>query len=111
MLQALAANTADLNNRYNTNSDNNDFSGSVFADGTQAAVVNGVNFAIGKALDTIIHEIREKLSGPGNDAKLEILVTGGAAKQVMALTGITLYTFEPDLILHGLYIVNAAQLT
>ena len=111
MLNALAANTADLDNRYDKNSGSSGLSGSVFADGTHAAVVNGVNFAIGKALDTIIHDIRETLAGAGNDAQVEILVTGGAAKQVMPLTGITHYTLEPDLILHGLYIVNAAQLT
>lgn len=130
MLTALSAGTGDLADRYNAGSDkkktrnnntlNNDkqlsagHAGSVtgvFVDNTRDAMGSGVNFAVAKALDAIVPDMCRALLASDDRHGVNILVTGGAASQVMALTTITEYTQEPDLVLQGLYIVNAAQVS
>jgi type III pantothenate kinase len=106
MLAALSANTADLS-QYAQPAE---LSAAVFVNNSGEGIASGVSFAAGQALDGIIGQIRDKLSGAGVDNNRTTLwVTGGAAAKVMPLTGITDYTHEPDLVLQGLQLVTAAQ--
>ncbi|MGD8642024.1 MAG: type III pantothenate kinase [Gammaproteobacteria bacterium] len=105
MWRALAGSTADLGQYRPTN----ELSAEAFVNNSQAAMTSGINLAASKAVDGIIHQICDKLSQSGDDTDINILVTGGAAGQIMPLTEITDYTPEPDLVLHGLRIVTADQ--
>lgn len=106
MLAALSANTADLG-QYAQPAE---LSAAVFVNNSEEGIASGVNFATGQALDGIIGQIQDKLSGAGVDNnKTTLWVTGGAADKIMPLTGIADYTHEPDLVLQGLQLVTAAQ--
>jgi type III pantothenate kinase len=106
MLAALSANTADLG-QYAQPAE---LSAAVFVNNSGEGIASGVSFATGQALDGIIGQIQDKLSGAGVDNnKTTLWVTGGAAAKVMPLTGITDYTHEPDLVLQGLQLVTAAR--
>ena len=97
MQRALLANTAALN----LASGDHD-SMSVYVENTQNAIVSGVNFAASSALNTIVSQIRRKLSGELGDSEAKVIVTGGAAQQLMPLTQINHSIVEPDLVLIGL---------
>ncbi|WP_455201911.1 type III pantothenate kinase [Kaarinaea lacus] len=97
MFQALASSTSDLDHV----SENNQ-SSSIIVDNTQKAIVSGVNFAISSALDTVVSELRQTLIKQNGADRIAIIVTGGAAEAVMALTQIKDFTDEPDLVLTGL---------
>ena len=100
MFQALATNTADLNDV----SENN-MSESVVVNNTQKAIVSGVNFAISSALDAVVSEMRQRLINENSANKIVTMVTGGAAETVMSLTQIKDFTVKPDLVLTGLRLV------
>jgi len=104
MFQALATNTADLNDV----SENNIVS-SVFVDNTQKAIFNGVNFAISSALDAVLKEMRQKLIDENGTDEIVIMATGGAAETVLSLTQIKDFTVEPDLVLMGLRLMAAEK--
>jgi type III pantothenate kinase len=97
MQQALAANTADLKIADATGSWL-----SVFVKNTQNAILSGVNFATSSALNMIVSQIRQKLVEESGDEEIKLIVTGGAAAQLMPLTNIKEFTIEPDLVLMGL---------
>jgi type III pantothenate kinase len=100
MLRALANNTADL--KIVTG---NSVAASVFAENTQAAILSGVNFATAGALSAIVGEMQQKLAGENNRYKVKVIVTGGAAEQLMPLTNIKDFIVEPDLVLIGLRVM------
>ncbi|HEY5602835.1 MAG TPA: type III pantothenate kinase [Gammaproteobacteria bacterium] len=97
MLQALTNNTANLNIAAGA-----DTQTSLFADNTQIAILSGVNFAAAGALNTIVSEMRRQLADEKERIAVKIIVTGGAAAQLMPLTQIKKFSVEPDLVLIGL---------
>jgi pantothenate kinase type III len=50
----------------------------------------------------IVSQIRQKLVEESGDEEIKLIVTGGAAAQLMPLTNIKEFTIEPDLVLMGL---------
>lgn len=69
---------------------------------TKSAILSGAKFATSKALEAIVDEIEAKLPQSSN---IQIIATGGAAQNVMALSTLsaqTNYLYEPDLVLKGL---------
>lgn len=102
MFQALATNTADLNDVSE-----NSQSPSVFVGNTQKAIVSGVNFAVASALDAVVSEMRQKLIDKNGVNEIVIMVTGGAAEAVMSLTQIKEFTVDSDLVLTGLRLMAA----
>ncbi|WP_455221705.1 type III pantothenate kinase [Kaarinaea lacus] len=97
MQQSLTANTADLKISDDTN-----VSTSVFAENTQNAIVSGVNFAASCPLNTIVSQLRQKLVDETGNEEVKVIVTGGAAAQLMPLTQINEFNVVSDLVLIGL---------
>jgi len=97
MLQSLSINTADLKIPCSKDSWI-----SVFAENTENAITSGVNFATSSALNTIVAQMRQKLLEEAGIKAVSIVVTGGAAKQLLPLTEITDFKLVPDLVLMGL---------
>ena len=97
MQQSLISNTADLKISDDTN-----VSTSIFAENTQNAIISGVNFATSSALDTIVSQMRQKLVDESGDGQVKLIVTGGAAEELMPLTQINEFNVVPDLVLMGL---------
>ena len=97
MQGALLANTAKLDI---TSGDHESMS--AYVENTQNAIVSGANFAASSALNTIVSQIRRRLADEFGDSEAKVIVTGGAAQQLMPLTQINHFRSEPDLVLIGL---------
>jgi len=69
---------------------------------TKSAILSGAKFATVKALEAIVSEIEAQLPQLSN---INLIATGGAAQNVMALSTLSTrkeYLNEPDLVLKGL---------
>ena len=100
MLQALENNTAELKITSDAG-----MSVSVFAENTQNAILCGVNFAASGALNTVVEEMRRKLFDETGINEVRIIVTGGAAAQLIPLTQLKDFSVESDLVLIGLRVM------
>lgn len=78
----------------------------VFVTNTKNALLSGAKFATSGALDAIVKQTSQALSSEN----LKVIVSGGAAQQMLSLTTIKDYLVEPDLVLKGLLFFNQDKL-